>query len=470
MTLAVLLFWIAGCALQPPATVNVADHGARADGRTDLSAALRRAYDALPPTGGRILIPFAKAPYVIVASKPTVRSPKVGLRITKPNVFVEGVGGRPTIRMKGLSLAYLNSINDVSSSGRDVFTAFSFVLTDGGGVSNLRFEGEWDGNGRLRYPSPRAKAIGVIGSRRVRIRDVEGEGLMGNLVNVNPAGQTVEPVFRWSEEVIVEDVRAERCLENGVNFMGGTRRCVLRRAELIGNGSCGAESGGSGNVLQNLLCVGNGYAGVSLSQDGQTLEDSRLIANGTAERSDAGFGLVLQHKSHVVRRCEIRGNAHYGVYLYPDATNALLEACTVRGNCVGPRSEAVAEVRLSKGSRVKLKDCSVIGGPAWRTVTGTLVREGGSWLFRPAEGNVDWTLYEQSQARHVNPAFTLWLQEFDAGQRAFRCRPTSGRPTEGETTLAVGSRARYGVFASSDAEPAVIGPQPTGFSVPILRQ
>ncbi|MCX7801200.1 MAG: hypothetical protein N2109_12770, partial [Fimbriimonadales bacterium] len=220
MTLAMLAAWLAGFVGASQAVVSVADFGARADGRTDLSEALRKAYAALPPTGGRIQIPAAKGFYVVTADQPTVRRPKVALRISKPNVFVEGVGGRPTIRMVGLSKAYLDSIDDVSSSGRDVFTVFSFVLTDGGGVSNLRFEGEWDGRGRFRYRSPRAKAIAVIGSRRVTIRGVEGEGLMGNLVNVNPAGQTVEPVHRWSENVRVEDVSAIRCLENGVNFMG----------------------------------------------------------------------------------------------------------------------------------------------------------------------------------------------------------------------------------------------------------
>ncbi|MFN3684113.1 MAG: right-handed parallel beta-helix repeat-containing protein [Fimbriimonadaceae bacterium] len=400
-----------------------------------------------------------------------MRQPKVGLRIAKPNVFIEGVGGRPTIRMAGVPLSYLNSIDDVSASGRDVFTVFSFVLTDGGGVSNLRFVGEWDGEGRLRYQSPRAKAIAVIGSRGVRIRNVEGVGLMGNLVNVNPAGQTVEPVHRWSEDVTVEDVRAERCLENGVNFMGGTRNCALTRAVLIGNGSCGAESGGSGNVLRELVCVGNGYAGVSLSQNGQTLLDSRLAANGTAERAEAGFGLVLQHKGHRVERCEMRGNAHYGVYLYPDAKDILLRGCTVEGNCVGPRSEAVAEVRLSKGAEATLQDCAVVRGGKWRTLRCVLERAGDGWRLRPTDSEGDPSelrAYEQTQARSVNPAFTLWLQRFDGG--AFLCRATSGRPMPGEATLAVGSRSRYGVFASSDASPTVLGDPPAGFTVPILRQ
>ncbi|MCA1948653.1 MAG: right-handed parallel beta-helix repeat-containing protein [Armatimonadetes bacterium] len=473
MSLAVLLHWLAGFAFQIGATVNVADFGARADGKTDLSPALQRAYDALPPTGGRIQIPAARGEYVVVASKPTVRRPKVGLRISKPNVFVEGVGGRPTIRMTGVTLDYLNSIDDVSASGRDVFTVFSFVLTDGGGVSNVRFVGEWNGEGRLRYQSPRAKAIAVIGSRGVRIRDVEGECLLGNLVNANPAGQTVEPVHRWSENVTVEDVQAVRCLENGVNFMGGTRNCVLRRAVLIGNGSCGAESGGTGNRLRDLLCAGNGYAGVSLSQAGQTLEDSRLVANGTAERAEAGFGLVLQHSGHRVGGCDIRGNAHYGVYLYPGATDILLQGCTVQGNCVGPRSEAVAEVRLSEGAGAILQDCSIVGGGKWRTVRCRLEKSDDGWRLRPTEAGTDpaaWKAYEQTQARNVNPAYTLWLQEFDAGAGSFRCRVTSGNPTPGEATLAMGSRARYGVFASAGASPTVLGGQPVGFTVPVLRQ
>lgn len=468
--LTVLSAWLAGFVGAAQAVVNVADYGAKADGKTDLSPALRAAYAALPPTGGRILIPAAAGAYVVTAGKPTVRRPTVALRISKPNVFVEGVGGRPTIRMVGLSKRYLDSIDDVSSSGRDVFTVFSFVLTDGGGVSNIRFEGEWDGRGRFRYASPRAKAIAVIGSRSVTIRGVEGEGLMGNLVNANPSGQTVEPVHRWSEKVRVEDVTAIRCLENGVNFMGGTRGCSLRRAVLIGNGSCGAESGGQGNLLEDLLCVGNGYAGVSLSQAGQTLRNSRLVANGSAETPEAGFGLVLMNQNHSVENCEMRGNAHYGVYLYPDTKGVSLKRCTVQANCVGPRGEAVAEVRLSKGASARLEECAIATGERWRTIRARLERNsGGGWLLRPLEASESaWEGYQQTQARCVQPAFALWLQSVSGG--AFACRPTSGSPKPGEYTVAIGSRARYGVFESAGAEATLSGDPPFGFPVPILRQ
>ncbi|MCX7800024.1 MAG: right-handed parallel beta-helix repeat-containing protein, partial [Fimbriimonadales bacterium] len=251
---------------------------------------------------------------------------------------------------------------------------------------------------------------------------------------------------------------------------GGTRACTLRGAVLIGNGSCGAESGGQGNVLEDLLCVGNGYAGVSLSQNGQTLRNSRLVANGSSERPDAGFGLVLMHRNHTVERCEMRGNAHYGVYLYPDAKSVVLKGCTVQGNCVGPRSEAVAEVRLSKGAQARLEACTIAAGGSWRTVRASLSRDAkGGWTLRPLEPSEHgWEAYQQTQARCVDPGFTLWLQGLASG--AFACRPTSGSPRPGSHTVAIGSRARYGVFESSEAEASLQGDPPFGFPVPILRQ
>jgi parallel beta-helix repeat protein len=65
--------------------------------------------------------------------------------------------------MTGITKSYIDSINDINSSGRDMFTVFSFMGVSHCSVRGIRFTGEWDGSGTFRYQSPRAKGVGVTG-------------------------------------------------------------------------------------------------------------------------------------------------------------------------------------------------------------------------------------------------------------------------------------------------------------------
>ncbi|WP_301390089.1 hypothetical protein, partial [Enterococcus entomosocium] len=76
--------------------------------------------------------------------------------------------------MKGLTKEYLDSIDDFASSGRDIFSLFSFIGVDGGSVSNIEIVGENVISDSFRYQSPRAIGISVKGSGNVTIEDISG--------------------------------------------------------------------------------------------------------------------------------------------------------------------------------------------------------------------------------------------------------------------------------------------------------
>src|SRR5699024_2105772 len=96
------------------------------DGVSDDTAIFQQAINYLGSIGGgTLIIPKMANDYTLVASNPTVSNPK-RILINKDNIHIEGVG-KPVIQMKGITKAYIDSINDISSSGRDVFTVFAFV-------------------------------------------------------------------------------------------------------------------------------------------------------------------------------------------------------------------------------------------------------------------------------------------------------------------------------------------------------
>jgi hypothetical protein len=134
--------------MQPQENVSVKDFGAVGDGVTDDTAAIQAAIDYLGARGGgTITIP--QGTYAIIAENPTILSPK---RILIPfnNIHIVGIG-MPTILMLGIDKAYIDSVNNYNSSGRDIFTAFSFRRSVNCSVKNIRFEGTWDGVGGFRY-------------------------------------------------------------------------------------------------------------------------------------------------------------------------------------------------------------------------------------------------------------------------------------------------------------------------------
>lgn len=436
-------------AFQAPVTVNLRDFGGAPDGETDMAEALGKAYAALPDEGGIIQIPKGDKPYVLRAEKPTNRSPKLGLRVRKPNVWIVGVGGRPTIHMTGVTLDEMNAQEDFERSGRDWFTVFSFVLTKGGGVRNISFRGDWDGLGRYRYGAPRVKGVGIIGSDDVTVEDVDGFGLLGNVVNAVAANPRMEERFKWAERAMVRRSRAELCAENGFNYMGGVRDSQMEDIVSLRNGSTGVESGGENNVLRRVTAYGNGICGVSISQKGTQLHESRIFGNGNLDRKDAGMGVIVNGQGLKVTNTEIIGNAHFGVYVYPKSRDIELSGLIVRGNSAGGAATSLSEVCISpdvegvviKGSRVEalgrqqtldaFASKSGADSSLWRLDLNEALGLGEEY----PEGS---HLFLSDGVREA----TATLESVDAGRRRVVLRVTSGSVSPGPLQVVIGSRSR----------------------------
>ncbi|TDM35187.1 hypothetical protein [Macrococcoides canis] len=264
----------------------------RLDGETDDRNRFQRAIDYLQALGGGKLVvaPIENGYDWVMPAGTTIDDPYRVL-ITGQNIVIEGVG-LPLVNMKGLTKDYLETIDDRSSSGRDVFTIFSFIGAKDCYIRGFKFKGEWDGKGTFRYASPRAKAIGFTGCYNCHAEEVHGEGIMGNVVNANNSMPEVEGHYKWSEHISVINSSAIRCLENGFNFMGGTRDGKFIGNLSMLNGTCGFESATenltvSNNILRNNKLTGMSFSGLNAVISSNVFKDN----NNKGE-------LVSEHKAY----------------------------------------------------------------------------------------------------------------------------------------------------------------------------
>ncbi len=253
-------------------------------------------------TGGTICVPWRASGYRLAARNsrgelPSLCKPKFGVLITKNNVFIRGLPGPqgqlPTIRMDGLSVGQLNALSSPEFlNSPEFFSVVAFVRTEGGGVSDLRFDGTNDLSQRDVYEkdvkaAPMARGISVTGGSKVSIRNVEGYRILGNLLKIVPytdsvyrtcsnyvegspapylpSGSPLRPSYLPSSNVRVESVTAAYNLESGINSMTATRELVVTDAKLFSNGSAGIEAGGSDQRLEKVIAFGNRESGIVLN-------------------------------------------------------------------------------------------------------------------------------------------------------------------------------------------------------------
>lgn len=284
---------------QPRAPVSITQFGAVADGITDNFAAFRAACEALPQSGGTIRIPAGR--YLIDFSGADVlRNRKIAMQIEKPDVFIEGEGDATVILMGGIGLGDLLRTRDPAAAGNDVATLFNFQDVEGGGVGDLRILGEWDGAGELPVGAPRAKGVGVMNARRIRIARVTGSGIAGNLINLRGNRGIAERSTAWCT---VEACEAELCLENGINFMGGTFDCAITASLCSRSGYHGFESG-----TKNLRCEGNRFFDNRRWGISQVGSDGRIADNETRDNGMGGIHLQYNNERFGGSRNEIAGN------------------------------------------------------------------------------------------------------------------------------------------------------------------
>lgn len=315
--------------------------------------------------GGNLIVPHRTEKYKIYAESPTINNPKRVL-ITSDNINIIGLG-KPVIVMNGINKAYIDSINDYSSSGRDVFTAFSFVGVENCSIENISFEGTWDGLGVFRFASPRAKAVGFIGSKNCYANNLYGFGVLGNLINATNSMIAYDGFFKKSIGIKVTNCYAVQCLENGVNYMGGTENCTFSNNIMESCGAAGFEAGTSQLTVIGNICRKNKQAGITVAGTDITIEGNECNENGSDIDSSYGLGIsVTGAASYLAGRIKIKNNSinknkGFGIQIYPGAYDVDIDGNQLIDNCLKNVSAYNYGIYVVGSSLLKIKDVKIYG-------------------------------------------------------------------------------------------------------------
>lgn len=319
--------------------VNVKDFGAKGDGVTNDIESFKSAINYLSSIGGgQLIIPNTGNKYIISTSNPTILSP-TRVVIGANNIHIRGIGN-PTIKMNGITQTYIESIDDYLSSGRDVFTVFSFIGVKNCSVKDINFEGEWECTGYHRFASPRAKAIGFMGCEDCVVENVKGFGIMGNLVNAVNSSSVYDGVYKTCNNIKIINSVAIQCYENGFNFMGGTYNCSINNCYATQCGTNGFEGGTIGLTVTGNIFTKNKGSGIAFSGVNTTVTGNVLTENGTDSENGYGNGLQVTYSSDLstnsglIQNNIISKNKGFGVMLYPSVKDITIDNNIIKNNCI----------------------------------------------------------------------------------------------------------------------------------------
>lgn len=304
--------------------LNVKLFGAKGDGTNDDLNAIQRTIDAVSiyPKGGTVIIP--KGTYRIVAKNPTITNPTRVL-IMHDNIQIKGMD-HPTIIMDGIDVNYLCNIDDRNSSGRDVFTAFSFVRTKNCIIEGLRFKGTFTSNENFRYQSPRAKCIGFIGVDNCIAKDIYGENILGNVINCTPSDKTYDGLYKPLNGVTMYNCHANHCWEGGFNFMGNTFNGKVRNCSAIycQNGFEGACNNFEIDscIFENNRRTGMAISGIHNVAKGNICRSTKSYTDSGEILKGIGVGIQIAAGNDILISDNIsEDNASFGLYIYPGIKN-----------------------------------------------------------------------------------------------------------------------------------------------------
>jgi len=349
----------------------------RQSGETHDMPRFERALDAIAADGGgRLVVPWIAGGYEFrFTPGSTILSP-TRLLIRTDNVDIVGIG-QPLIRMTGLTTEYLHSIDDYASSGRDIFTAFSFAGVKDCSITGIDFAGEYTTDTIFRYQSPRAIAVAFKGATNCRAQSIGGRNIHGNLINVTGSYITYDAPFAFASKVNISNVFAENCLENGVNYMGGTRNCT---ADTITATNCanGLETACDGFTANGLIFSANKGSGLALS--GKRVVINGLISTGNIRNvtgtpdPNYGYGIVITGGEDIqINAPNLNDNYAHAVFIYPGVKKVQITNPEARRNATDATYKTVFHMVGTSTNRIE--DVTITGGiiEAKGAVTGSIV-------------------------------------------------------------------------------------------------
>ena len=225
-------------------------------------------------------------------------------------------GYNHTIQMLNVTKEYLETIED--GTGRDVFTAFSFIRCENVYISDLKFIGTYAEESKFKYTSPRTKCIGFIGCKNCTIERIYSKNSLGNLLCTTPTSikHDGDGVYRVCSKIFVNDCHSDGSWENAINFMGGTKDSVVSNCSSTRAGSCCVEIGGENNKIIGCTSYKD-RIGFSLGAKNSILTNSFVF--------DSISDLWVTFENATVKNNIFKNSTGWIMYFLPQSTSAFIE-------------------------------------------------------------------------------------------------------------------------------------------------
>lgn len=309
------------------ALVNVRDKGARGDGRSDDTAALQAAIDALPGTGGTVHVPGGT--YMVDAVRSLRLRSRMHLDLAPDARLMAIANGE-----KKSFVLLANKVEDVEVSGGQIV---------GERVGHSGSEGEW-GHG-----------IQVRGSSRVTLRDLHADNCWGDGIYVGSADQEAVP----SEDVVISHVVCRGNRRQGLSICGARNVRVLD-SEFSGTAGTSPQFGidiepnRQGAVsdvrIENCVVSDNHGGGIQVFK-----RVSGVTISGCTIENNGGSGIfVVGAKDGVIAGNRIRNNGKVGVALRPQTSNFEVRENQFANNEMRRPGKARLVVGEGSGSAVRV--------------------------------------------------------------------------------------------------------------------
>jgi len=283
--------------------LSVRNYGARGDGRTNDTAAIQRAINALPSTGGTVYIPAGT--YMIDAVKSVRLRSRMHLELS-PDAKLVVIANSALKAYAVLA----DKVSDVEISGGQII---------GDRYRHLRSDGEW------------GHAIFVRGCKRVTVRDIRVADCFGDGISIGAAPVWQAPAI-YSEDVVVANVVSTNNRRQALTI-GRARYVQVHDSTFANSNGAKPETGidiepDEGGVaykitIQNCVVRGNKTYGILAYKGSQYV----TVRGCTIERNGSCGMVTVGAKATVIGSNTIRYNQATGLFIQDGTVN-----CSVSGN------------------------------------------------------------------------------------------------------------------------------------------